>query len=161
MVNVNSLVKQFFLENEYNKLASKIVVIRNDGINVYSNIADEFEKSSIGALTSGLWQAAESISAFTKNSSTDFEEFRLSFDTSGDGLYVLPLSIMETKYFICAIFAEEDNPARLKRYIRLLRDNLETYLSELSADQDKNRNGYLFKEISDDEIDQLFSFGGV
>ena len=160
MVNLNLLVNQFFTENEYDKLASKMVVVRNDGINVYSNIENSFETSSIGALVSGVWQAASSLSSMTRDQAEQ-DEFRLSFDTSLNGLHILPLRILGEIYFICAIFSEEENPAKLKRYIRLLRDNLEVYLSELSYDDNQNREGYLFTNISDSEMDNLFSFGGV
>lgn len=160
MVNLNLLVRQFFLENEYNKLAEKIVLLRSDGIHIYSNVESQFETSSIGALVSGLWHAAQSLSAMT-NTKTSEDEFRLSFDTSLDGLHVLPLKIMGEIYFLCAIFSSEQNPGKLKRLIRLLRDNLEVYLSGYSKDQSANRTEYLFKEISDDEIEKLFSFGGV
>ena len=160
MANLNLLVKQFFTENDYDKLASRIVVVRNDGINIYSNTANDFETSSIGALVSGVWQAASSLSKMTNNKVKQ-ENFRLSFDTTLDGLYILPLRILGEVYFICALFTDEDNPAKLKRYVRLLRDNLEVYLRELTFDENKNREGYLFSEITDSEMDNLFSFGGA
>ncbi len=159
-MNLNQIVKQFFDENEYYRLANKIIIIRADGINIYSSFDNQFEASSVGALVSGLWQAAESISSFLKNKN-EFLDFRLGFDTSSDGLYVLPFPVLDSTYYICAIYGDAENPGKLKRNIRLLKNNLETYLSEFSLDVEKNREGYLFKNISDIEIDKLFSFGGM
>ena len=159
-MNLNTLVSRFFDEENYGKLAEKIVVLRSDGISVYSNIEDNFEAASIGALVSGVWQAAESLSGFLK-SDNNFYEFRLGFDTTADGLFILPLKILNKRYYICAIYKSVDNPAKLKRNISLLKNNLELYLSELSIDAEENRKGYLFDNISDDEMDRLFSFGGA
>ena len=117
-MNLNLLVKQFFNENEYNKISDRLVVIRQDGITLYSNYDNKFEESSIGALVSGLWQAAESLSSLLK-SGQDFFEFRLGFDTSSDGLYVLPFHIMDGTYYICSIYKDSQNPAKLKRNLRL------------------------------------------
>ena len=159
-MNLNFLVKQFFIENDYQKLSDKMVVMRHDGINIFSNLDNEAEAASIGALVSGLWQAAESLATMLK-SNNDFLEFRLSFDTSSDGLYVLPLTVLDSTYYICSIYKDSFNPAKLKRNLRLLKENLEVYLSEFSFDDEKNRKGYLFNEISDDEMNKLFSFGGM
>lgn len=159
-MNLNLLVEKFFKENDYDRIADKLVVMRHDGINVYSNCNDQFEASSIGALVSGLWQAAESLSSLLKNTN-EFYEFRLGFDTTSDGLYVLPLTIMDSTYYICAIYKDTNNPAKLKRNLRLLNNSLELFLSEFSLDAEENRKGYLFTDISDSEMDNLFSFGGV
>jgi len=158
-MNLNEIVKRFFEENDYNKIANKIVVIRADGINIYSNLDNVLEASSIGALVGGLWQAASSLSSMLKKSN-EFMEFRLGFDTTSDGVYVLPFEIMNSPYYVCAIYSEASNPGKLKRNLRRLKENLEVYLSEFSLDTEKNRKGYLFTEITDSEMDQLFAFGG-
>ena len=158
-MNLNLLVKKFFEENEYNKIAERLVVLRHDGINVYSNMPDQFEAASIGALVSGVWQAAESLSSMLKQQN-EFFDFRLGFDTSSDGLYVLPFTILDQTYYLCAIYRDSNNPAKLKRNIRLLKENLELFLSEFSFDTEKNREGYLFQNITDDEMNNLFGIGG-
>ena len=159
-MNLNILVKQFFVENDYQKISDRIIVLRSDGIKVYSNFENDTEAASIGALVSGLWQAAETLASMDNNKK-DYLDFRLGFDSSSDGLYVLPLTVLGSTYYICAIYKDASNPAKMKRHLRLLKDNLEVYLSELSLDNEENRNGYLFSEISDDEMDNLFSFGGM
>lgn len=162
MMNINLFIKQFFIENEYQKLANRVVVLRGDGIDLYSNIEDKFETSSICALVAGLWQAAKSLSSFI-STNNDFFEFRLGFDTSSSGLYVLPFNFRENEYYICAIYKESDNPALLKRHLRLLKQNLETFLSAIEFEPKVNkstsiqREGYLFNNITDEEMDKLFS----
>ena len=170
-MNVNVLIKQFFTENEYHKIADRLVVLRSDGINIYSNIEDRFEASSIGALVSGLWQAAESLSSLLK-SNHDYYDFRLGFDTSSDGLYVLPFKMMGKTFYICSIYKDSENPGKLKRNIRLLKENLEIYVSSFKVSKDakidvnrtnnkSERNEFLFDAISDEEMDRLFAFGGM
>ncbi len=159
-MNLNQIVRQFFDENEYHKLADKIVIIRGDGIAIYSNFEDYLEAQTVGALVSGVWQAAESLSSLL-NKNESFLDFRLGFDTSADGLYILPFTILEKTYYIGAIYGDADNPGKLKRNMRLLKDNVEVYLSKFSLDPEKNREEYLFENISDEEMDKLFAFGGI
>ena len=135
-------------------------LIDSDGISIYSNCEDKFEVSTIGALTSGLWQAAESLSAIV-GKNNDFFEFRLGFDTSSDGLYILPVKIINEMYFVCIIYGKSENPGKLKRNIRQLKDSLEVFLSKFSLDVEKNREEYLFQNISDVEMDKLFAYGGI
>lgn len=157
-MNINSLIETYFNENDYHKLAARISVVRKDGISLYSNIEDKFETSSIGALVSGVWQAAQTLNSMVHEKS-DFYEFRLGFDTTQTGLYILPIRILEEVYYICAIYEGEINPAKLKRNIRLLKNNLELFLSEFSDDKKRNEESYLFNNITDAEMDELFAFG--
>lgn len=166
-MNVNKLIKQFFIENDYHRIADRIVVLRGDGISIYSNIEDQYESSSIGALVSGLWQAAESLSSMLKKDD-QFIDFRLAFDTTSDGLYVVPFKMMGKIFYLCAIYSDTDNPGKLKRHIRLLKDNLEVFVSEFKLNKPVNkinkeekgmaRSGFLFESISDEEMDKLFAF---
>jgi hypothetical protein len=158
-VNLNVLVKQFFNENNYNQLADRIAIVRPDGNIIYSNAKDSLESSSIGALVSGVWQAAESLNSIITNESQTYD-FRLAFDTTENGLYILPIQIMGESYYVCSIFKDEVNPAKLKRNMRLLKENLEVFLSEYK-EVINNRNDYLFSEITDEEMDNLFSFNRV
>lgn len=157
-MNLKDLISTFFKEENYDRLAERVVVMRHDGISIYSNTDDSHQTASIGALVSGLWQAAESLSSFIKDKN-NFQEFRLSFDTSESGLYVLPFLVKEQTYYLCSIYKDVQNPGKLKRHLITLRSSLEVYLSDFSFDSEENRKGYLFNEISDDEMDRLFSFG--
>ncbi len=160
-MNLNELIAKFFIEDNYHQLAERIVVMRRDGIPLYSNNQNNFENSSIGALVSGLWQAAESLSSYITRQDEHFFDFRLSFDTSSDGLFVLPFQVKEQTYYLCSIYQDVDNPAKLKNQLKSIKSGLEVYLSEFSFSSEENRKGYLFDEISDDEMDNLFAFGGL
>jgi hypothetical protein len=153
------MVKQFFNENGYDKISSRLALVRADGIIVYSNSSDSFESSSIGALVSGVWQAAESLNSIISNDNEAYD-FRLGFDTSENGLYILPINILKESFYICSIYKEEVNPAKLKRNLRLLKQNLEVFLSEYK-EEISTRNDYLFSNITDVEMDNLFKFNRV
>lgn len=160
-MNLNKVVKQFIEENEYQKLTNKIIILRRDGICVYSNIKSQHESASMGALMGGLWQAGEALLKLT-HKDPQFLSFRLGFDTSSDGLYILPLKVDDQMYFLGGVFSDKNNPAKLKQQLRLLKDNLEMYLGEHAPEiSEEKRDGFLFNEISDEEMDNLFSFGGV
>ena len=55
-MNLNATIKQFIHENNFQKLSDRIVIIRYDGISIYSNAEDDFESATICALVSGVWQ---------------------------------------------------------------------------------------------------------
>tara|TARA_Y100000385_G_C13017201_1_gene604418 strand:- start:446 stop:925 length:480 start_codon:yes stop_codon:yes gene_type:complete len=155
-MNINTIVKQFFVENDFHKLASKMAVVRHDGVIVYSNTENFNESYSIGALVGGLWQAAEALNSLISEQSNIFD-FRLSFDTSERGIYVLPFVLNKSTYYICAIYKDTNNPALLKNRLRNLKDTLSFYLDEMVEAPVKTRDGYLFTDITDDEMDKLFN----
>lgn len=155
-MNVNSIVKQFFVENDFHKLASKMAVVRNDGVIVYSNSDNFNESHSIGALVGGLWQAAEALNSLV-TTQTDIMDFRLSFDTSAQGIYVLPFVLNKATYYICAIYIDTSNPAVLKNNLRNLKDTLSFYLDEMIDTPVEQREEFLFKNITDEEMDKLFN----
>lgn len=161
-MNLSTALKQFFVENDFQYLAKRITIIRHDGICVYSNSSNDYESATICALVSGLWQAAKALSSLSEKRE-DFSDFRLSFDTTENGLHVLPFNYGDEEFYICAIFNDVSNPAKLKRDIWFLKENLSVFISDipLSIDEKIDRGAYLFKDISDDEIDKLFEFNGI
>lgn len=156
-MNLNKIIKHFFMENDYHLMAAKTAVVRSDGIVLFSNSESFEESSSIGALVGGLWQAATSLNSIVSNKNKEFD-FRLSFDTSNQGIYILPININKKEFYICAIYNEVDNPALLKRNLRNLQGNLENFLSDYNFKKLESREDYLFKNITDEEMDNLFSF---
>lgn len=160
-MSLNQIVKQFFVENQFDQLAQRISVVRNDGVIVFSNTTDFNESYSIGALVGGLWQAAETLNSIVTKGS-DVLDFRLGFDTSDSGIYVLPLEINKTNYYICAIYKDICNPAVLKKSLRNLKDTLSFYLREVSMQSSPiSRRGYLFENITDEEMDKLFKYAEI
>lgn len=157
-MNLNSHLKNFFFENEYDRLADDISIIRKDGIPVFSNRGKA--SVTIGALISGLWQASQSLTSQVSDKDS-FSDFRLAFDSSDQGVYILPVTIFGETYFLSAIYKNEINPGKLKNQMRLIKSNIEIYMSSFKRTKTENREGYLFEDITDEEIDQLFQVSGI
>lgn len=138
-----------------------IVTLRQDGVVVYSNETAE-EMMTIGALMTGAWQASKALLDTLPNNNEEENVLRFSFDSSSSGVYILPLDIGSQKLFLGMIFDNEINPALLKNKMRKLATELSQYFI---SNSDKyaiktQSDEFLFQEISDDEIDNLFSFAG-
>ena len=161
MKNFNDLIKNFFETNNVGQMAARVSVVRNDGIILYSNINDYLEASSIGALTGGLWQAAQALSSLATNNTSESEGFRLSFDTTNQGLYILPFKIDNKEYFLCSIYEDVVNPGLLKRDFRNIKDRLVNYIKENEIKTVEIKSGFLFNNITDAEMDNLFSATGL
>lgn len=141
-----------------------LFMVRQDGLMIYhkNGLGDKIEPNSIGALLGGLWQAAQALAGFIPDVQ-ESESFRLSFDTSSQGLYVQPIMIEKESYYLGLLFADEINPAQIKAKLRLLSRNFLQYLeSELDGLKDEgvrdDGEDYLFKNITDEEVDKLFRF---
>jgi predicted regulator of Ras-like GTPase activity (Roadblock/LC7/MglB family) len=167
-MNLKKHVNNFFIENEFGKISKHLTLVRNDGIVIYSNSEDDFKSSSIGALSSGLWQAATSLIDYV-NASGD-QDFRLTFDTSASGIYILPIELNNSRCYLVAVYQGALNPAKLKQQLKNLAFLLEMYIRDETysvsreAKRDtktQERDGYLFHDISDEEIDKLFGFTRV
>lgn len=143
-------------------LNSRLFVTREDGITIYDSVQDN-TTTSVAALVSGVWQASEALMNMVDKQS-EHNEFRLGFDTSSSGIYLFPFSISDKKYFLGAIYSDCLNPGQLKRQIALIKEEM-VRLFETEPLPKKSvvsvREGYLFQDISDAEIDRLFSLGGI
>ncbi|MCP4913806.1 MAG: hypothetical protein GY909_11905 [Oligoflexia bacterium] len=149
-----SELKSSDLNSKIQKIA--LFVIRLDGVVLYSNEVKPLDKSkeSIGALAAGLWQAAELSNNYLETKSRDF---RLSFDTSDGGVYLLPLNLNGDIHLFGAMIQDQLNLGQIKNLLRRLRDKVEDNCIN------KNESGedeYLFNDITDEEVDNLFSFVG-
>lgn len=167
-MNLKLLINDFFDENDFGRISAHVSVVRNDGIVIYSNEEDALIANSMGALASGLWQAATSMINYIGE--IDDKEYRLSFDTSSSGVFVLPIELNNTRCYLVAVYQDALNPAKLKNQLKNLMFLLEMYIRDetISVSRDtheieenEGREGYLFKEISDEEIDRLFGFSRV
>lgn len=157
-------IETFFTMCEFNNSLT-ISFVRDDGIVVYSNFHSELDSKSIGALVGGVWQAARSLASFvSKEKSIDF---RFSFDTSSDGILIFPLTHEKHNYYLCGIYKDELNPAVLKQKLKIVQGKLSDFIAKncVSKGQErektsKGRSGYLFDNLTDDEMDNLFSVAG-
>ena len=161
-MNLNAAIKLFFNENDFQKLSDRILIIRSDGLTLYSNVQNNFENATTSALVSGLWQAAKSLNSMVK-SEEDFQDFKLSFDSRENGLFIMPFLLNKEEYYLCTIYKEVMNPAKLKRDMRLVKENLEVFLKDFSFDLEsaEGRESFLFKDITDEEMNRLFDVEGM
>ncbi len=135
-----------------------LFILRKDGVIVHS-VSDKSrsEISSIGALLAGVWQAAEALSDFIPNKSEGIE-FRLGFDSTRDGVYLLPINVFDTVYYLGTIYHGTVNPGQLKSKVRSIVFRLESYLESNVEIKKENKAQYLFDDISNEEMDRLFAF---
>lgn len=150
------------LEAKRPGIAARLFVCREDGISVYDFVADS-TRAQVSALVSGMWQASEALVKLIDASEEAFE-FRLAFDTSSSGVYLLPFSADGKKYFLGALYSGSLNPGALKHKLNQVRGELETFLALSAPKRDEvpeaERSGYLFTDITDEEIDRLFGVHG-
>jgi hypothetical protein len=162
-MNIKETITSFFVENDFDKISQHISLVRKDGIVIYSNEGDSFKSSSLGALSGGLWQAAKSMMNYIGDN--EEQQFRLSFDTSSSGLFILPITVGNSECYLVSIYQDALNPAKIKQQLKNLVFLLEMYIrdesfgvsSESTIEKNNNeREGYLFSDISDEEIDRMF-----
>ena len=161
-LNFTEKIKQI-LEPKRQGLKARLFVCREDGISVY-DFENDSTRAQVSALVSGMWQASEALVKLIDDSQNTFD-FRLGFDTSASGVFLLPFSHLGKKYFLGALYSESLNPGVLKHQLGQVREELVQLLEvyeepkhdEVPAEA---RNGYLFKDITDEEIDRLFGVHG-
>lgn len=155
-MNLATQIKDFFNESEFSSLADKIAVVRDDGTVLFSNSQDVMMASNIGALSSGVWQAAHQLISYIGDSPSG--DFRLSFDSSCSGIYLTPIKLNKTSGFLCCLYKDEVNPGKLKRKVRQVVDLLNAYveIEKKNLVEYGNNDKYLFDNITDEEMDSLF-----
>lgn len=164
---IPSFSKRFFEEySDIDRLSrSSLFMCRQDGMLVYHNngLGDQVDKNSVGALLGGIWQAAQALTNFLPKQD-DMDSYRLSFDTSSQGVFIQPIIIEDVPYYLGLLYNNEVNPAQIKSKLKILMINFKKYLDQeidnLSDEFDtvKREDGFLFTDISDAEMDRLFAF---
>lgn len=160
--NLPDLFRDFFYQDQ-TLIDFHFFITRQDGILIYENSSRELAAPA-GALTCGLWQAAEALSKLFSLNGKD--EFRLSFDSTDQGIYVLKFYLNQSEFYLAVLFQHEVNPGFLKAKTRQMLVKLENYLNKQNVANNRNklfdvRKSYLFSEITDREMDALFSSTGV
>lgn len=152
------------LDPKKSSIKARLFVTREDGITVYDTIQDN-TTTSVAALVSGVWQASEALMGLVKKDQ-EVMEFRLGFDTSSQGIYLFPFALTGKRYFLGAIYNDCLNPGQLKRSVALIKEEMDVLFKNEAEEVipkkaiTPQREGFLFKDISDEEIDRLFSLGG-
>lgn len=160
-MNVTERIKHV-LEPKKAGIKARLFVTREDGITIYDTVQNQ-TTTSVSALVSGVWQASEALMGLA-HPKQDVMEFRLGFDTSSQGIYLFPFSLTGKRYFLGAIYHDCVNPGQLKRQVAMIKEEMDRLFVELPVENKKpiknnGREGFLFQEITDAEIDRLFSAG--
>ncbi|MGZ3787472.1 MAG: hypothetical protein ACXVLQ_03055 [Bacteriovorax sp.] len=166
--NVPKYVETFFKSCEIDEKLARysFFLIRHDGVVLYhnGNLADSLSKSSIGALLGGVWQAANALAGFIPKEAAK-EGYRLSFDTSAQGVYIVPIAVGSEEFYLGLIYHDEVNPGFIKNKIREMATSFSEYLGREIKSSGTNKltkangkNDFLFGDITDSEMDRLFAF---
>lgn len=159
-------VEAFFQSCEIDEKLNRFsfFMIRYDGVVLYHNntLAQASSKSSIGALLGGVWQAAKALADFIPQEKKA-DGYRLSFDTSSQGIYIVPIPSQYEELYLGLIYHEEVNPGLIKNKMREMALSFSNYLNQAIAEKSEESGviepaNFLFKDISDAEMDKLFSF---
>ncbi len=162
-LNLTERVK-LLLEPKRVSVDARLFVTRDDGITIYDSVQNQ-TTTSVAALVSGVWQASEALMNLV-NQNSDVLEFRLGFDTSSQGIFLVPLEISGKRYFLGAIYTGLTNPGQLKRRVAMMKDEFDVVFAQSMPVKKpmmafEAREGFLFKDISDEEIDRLFAPGRI
>jgi hypothetical protein len=127
-------------------------IFSRDGIIVYRNLSDEIKGAQeLGALSGGLCQAAVQLATLYKLNGA--EEFKLDFSSSSNGLFILPIPVGDNEYFLINFYRENMNPGANKIVFRSLVNHLVEHEDVFKT---QYKEEFLFNNIKDEEIDQLF-----
>jgi len=140
----------------------RLMVVRRDGLLVW-DAAPDGQSQSLAALCGGVWEASLAM-AQTAGAAQGPEGFRLVFDDAAAGVLVFPLTLEGQTYYLAGVYVDCVNPARLRRQVQELRDAIAdgwkappvTTPKLAPATNNKGREGYLFSDITDEEMDRLF-----
>lgn len=157
--NVTEKIKTV-LDPKKDSIKARLFVTREDGITIYDSVQNK-TTTSVAALVSGVWQASEALMSIV-NSSEDIMNFRFGFDTSSQGIFLLPFTFEGNRYFLGAIYKDLLNPGQLKRQVSLIKEEMDILFEDQQGFSARpERKGFLFQDITDEEMDRLFSLGGI
>lgn len=162
MDNLEELIHNFF--KEYAGLEglkdAAIVIARRDGVPLYAykGFKSTWNESTASALISGMWQAAETLTQFIPTNEN--EDFRFSYETSTRGVFIVELKGNFDSLYLTYMYFNQDNPAKMKSRIRNLQNKLSLYIDEnfeIGVAKQTSNDVFLFSNISDAEMDNLFA----
>lgn len=139
-----------------------ILALSKDG-RVYGQLGvrkPENDAQSLGALLVGMWQASEAVESFLSNDNDS--EMAMSFQNSHKGFFILKPSAANPEVFWGLLFNEEVNPGKIKVFFKKLRSHFDKIEILTKKEIKKGEDGNpLFQDITDEEVDELFSFAGL
>lgn len=119
---------------------------------------DSRELQSLGALLAGVWQASEALKDFMSDDDSK-EDLRLNFQNAHSGYLLLPPSDKNPKIVFAFVFEKQTNPGKIKHLAGKIRDHFDDI--EILNQESGKEEELLFKDITEDEVDKLFSFAGI
>jgi hypothetical protein len=155
-MNLNQRINDHIESVDISRLHN-LFIYRDDGINIFTK--DDKNKSTIGALVAGVWQASSELSKNVKIESD--KEFQFNFYNSNSGVYLISICANSNQYIIGSSYENEINPGKLKLELRRFAKNIEAFITKFKNVETRVRTEYLFNEISDHEIDAMFSTVGI
>lgn len=156
--SVNEKIKAV-LDPKKAGIKARLFVTREDGITVYDSVQDK-TTTSVSALVSGVWQASEALMGLVSQKS-DVMNFRLGFDTSEEGIFLFPFALSGKRYFLGAIYQDCLNPGQLKRQVTLIKEEMDFLFTTHTEVKIKEREEFLFQNITDEEMDRLFAMSEI
>lgn len=157
------LVKHFEAFPKSNDLKNATILAMSRDGRVYGQLGkkrNENDIQSLGALLVGMWQASEAVEGFLDNKGKG--EMALSFQDSEKGFFILKPSPINPEVFWGLLFEGEVNPGKVKVFFKQLRSHFDAIeiLDKKEFNSEKS-DGALFQNITDEEVDELFSFAGL
>lgn len=160
---MEELIHSFF--NEYADLKglkdAAIIVTRRDGVPLYAykGYSAKWSVATASALVGGMWQAAETLTQFIPLN--EKEDFRFSYETSTRGVFIVELSGKFDSLYLTYMYYDQENPAKMKSRIRAIQTKLSSYIEnnfeKISTNTKNNEDVFLFSNLTDDEMDNLFA----
>lgn len=146
---------------EKNRLQeSQIFILRSDGVCLFEqagNVASKMENTVLLSLLAGAAAIAESLNKYFEKK---MEPLRVSFETSNTGIYLLRIRKSFEVCYLAVTYSGEKNPYRLKLRMRTLALQLEKN-EILAKNTVTHKKNFLFQNISESEIEELFSTLGT
>ncbi len=139
-----------------------IMVLTRDGqvLSLLGKKMNKNEAQSLGALMVGMWQASQAVADMIHVDGTT--DTGLSYQNSQSGFFLLQPTEKNPKVFWSFIFENQINPGKIKNYAKSLRqffDKIEIFDEADEAIQ--TSEGFLFENVTAEEVDDLFSFAGI
>lgn len=117
---------------------------------------------SLIALIAGVYQGSKKMLEFL---SDDHDMPALSLGNTGSSIFVKSFNIGKKELLLSAVLKDVDFQSRYKMYLNLLSDELMENYPSVDIEKEtvkqntetKENNKFLFDDISDEEVDHLFT----
>lgn len=151
--SLGKIVEDIFSEAEISLQTHHFIMTRGDGVIIYSN---RLESESKAALLGGLWQAANQLRLMSEIEGSE-NSFRLNYDLSNKGISIRCIDYQNKQYYMAIIYNDVLNTGLLKKQWGDFTGEVQKKL-ELNQDLSfKDHNKFLFENLSDGEIDEVFN----